>query len=176
MAKLVYAMNQSLDGYVDHDRFAPDTVLFRHFIEDVRSLAGVLHGRRIHEMMSYWMEDQPEWDEAEREFADAWRRLPKWVASRTLDSAGPGATLIQEPLETAARRLKAELDGVIEVAGPKLAAGLSRHGLIDEYRIYLHPAVLGAGTPYFAEIPPPLRLVAHERIGEQAILLTYVPA
>jgi riboflavin biosynthesis pyrimidine reductase len=74
------------------------------------------------------------------------------------------------------RRLKVERDGEIEVAGPNLAQSLTELGLIDEYRIYLHPVVLGHGKPFFAGPRPPLRLVTHDRIGEDVIRLTYVPA
>jgi hypothetical protein len=74
MAKLVFGMNQSLDGYVDHDKFAPDPVLFRHFVEQTRDLTGSVYGRRIYHVMRYWDEDRPEWDAAERGFAAAWRK------------------------------------------------------------------------------------------------------
>jgi dihydrofolate reductase len=174
MAKLVFALNQSLDGYVDHMAMAPDPVLFRHFVDDVGSVAGSVYGRRMYEVMRYWDEDHPEWDEAERDYAAAWRRQPKWVVSRTLQSVGPNATLVQDDVEAAIRALKGRLEGVIEVAGPELAASLS--GLIDEYRLYIHPVVLGGGKPFFAGPRPPLRLAASERVGEQAIRLTYVPA
>jgi riboflavin biosynthesis pyrimidine reductase len=73
------------------------------------------------------------------------------------------------------RKLKAELDGEIELAGPNLAHNLTALGLIDEYRIYLHPVVLGRGKPYFAGPRPPLRLMTHERIDDDVIRLTYVP-
>ena len=76
----------------------------------------------------------------------------------------------------AIRGLKAERDGEIEVAGPDLARSLTELGLIDEYRIYLHPVVLGHGKPYFAGPRPRLRLVTHDRIAEDVIRLTYVPA
>ncbi|MBN8811062.1 MULTISPECIES: dihydrofolate reductase family protein [Sphingomonas] len=176
MASLVYALNQSLDGYVDHLAFAPDPVLFRHFIDDVRSLAGSIYGRRMYEVMRYWDDEHPEWDAPRRDYAAAWRSMPKWVASRTLESVGPNATLLGEDLEAAVRELKARHEGVIEVSGPELAHSLTRLGLVDEYRMYLHPGVLGGGKPYFAGPRPPLRLVASERIGEQVIRLTYVPA
>jgi dihydrofolate reductase len=153
---------------------APDPVLFRHFVDDVGSVAGSVYGRRMYEVMRYWDEDHPEWDEAERDYAAAWRRQPKWVVSRTLQSVGPNATLVQDDVEAAIRALKGRLEGVIEVAGPELAASLS--GLIDEYRLYIHPVVLGGGKPFFAGPRPPLRLAASERVGEQAIRLTYVPA
>ena len=176
MAKLVFGMNQSLDGYVDHMAFEPSPALFRHFIEQAREQAGSIYGSKLYEIMRYWDEDHPEWDEPKREFAEAWRRQPKWVASRSLKSVGPNATLIGEDLEAELGRLKAEVPGEIEVGGPNLARSLTGLGLIDEYRIYLHPVVLGHGTPYFAGPRPPLRLVASDQIDENVIRLTYAPA
>lgn len=176
MAKLVFGMNQSLDGYVDHEEFAPDPVLFRHWIEQVRGAAGSVYGRRIYEVMRYWDDDRPEWDAAEREFAVAWRSQKKWVVSRSLESVGPNAALIEDDFEAAIGGLKAELDGELHVSGPELARSLTDLGLIDEYRLYLHPVVLGRGKPFFAGPRPRLRLVASDRIGEDVIRLTYVPA
>lgn len=176
MARLVFALNQSLDGYVDHTAFAPDPTLFRHFIDDVRALAGTVYGRRMYEVMRYWDEDHPEWDAAERDYAAAWRSQPKWVVSRSLTAVGPNATLVVDDLEATIRRLKAQRDGMIEVSGPELASSLSALGLVDEYRLYIHPVVLGSGKPFFAASPPPLRLVASDRIGDAVIRLTYVPA
>lgn len=175
MARLVFGMNQSLDGYVDHMAFAPSAVLFRHFIEEAEGQTGSLYGRRIYEIMRYWDDEHPEWGDDERAFAAAWRKQPKWVVSRSLKSVGPNATLVGEDLERSIRELKATRDGEIEVAGPELAHSLTTLGLIDEYRIYLHPVVLGRGTPYFAGPRPPLRLSASDRIGEDVIRLTYVP-
>jgi dihydrofolate reductase len=176
MAKLVFGMNVSLDGYVDHTAFGPSPALFRHFIEQAREQAGSVYGRRLYEVMRYWDEDHPEWGEAERDFAAAWRSQPKWVVSRTLKSVGPNATLVGDDLEAAMRKLKAERDGEIEVGGPDLARSLTDLGLVDEYRIYLHPVVLGRGKPYFAAPRPPLRLVAADRIDGDVIRLTYIPA
>jgi dihydrofolate reductase len=176
MAKLVFALNQSLDGYVDHMEFAPDPALFRHFIDDVRGIAGSIYGRRMYEVMRYWDEDRSEWDEAQRDYAAAWRSKPKWVVSRSLKSVGPNATLIVHDIEAAIRGLKAQLDGEIEVSGPELARSLTDLGLVDEYRLYLHPVVLGRGKPFFAGPRPRLRLVASDRIGEDVIRLRYVPA
>lgn len=177
MAKFVFGMNQSLDGYVDHTALpTPSPALFRHFIEEAQGQAGSLYGRRVYELMRYWDDDQPEWDAEKHAFAAAWRNQPKWVVSRSLTSVGPNATLIRDDLEAAARELKKGRDGEIEVAGPNLARSLTELGLIDEYRIYLHPVVLGHGTPYFAGPRPPLRLMTSDRIGEDVIRLTYVPA
>ena len=176
MARLVFALNQSLDGYVDHTKFAPDPVLFRHFIDDTRSLAGAVYGRRMYEVMRYWDEEHPEWEAAERDYATAWRSQPKWVVSRSLKSVGPNATLVGTDLEAMIRGLKAQLDGAIEISGPELARSLADLGLVDEYRLYIHPVVLGHGKPFFAGPRPPLHLVASDRIGDEVIRLTYVPA
>jgi dihydrofolate reductase len=176
MAKLVFGMNQSLDGYVDHTAFGPGPALFRHFIKQAEQQAGSIYGRQMYEVMRYWDEDLPDWVEEEHAFAAAWRRMPKWVVSRSLKSVGPNATLIDGNIEEAIRRLKAEIEGEIEVAGPQLAHSLTDFGLIDEYRMYLHPVVLGHGKPYFAGPRPPLRLETNEVIADGVIRLTYVPA
>ncbi len=177
MAKLVYGLNQSLDGYVDHMKMGPPpSSLFRHFIEQVRNTAGMIYGRRMYEIMRYWDDDLPDWDAEDRDYAAVWRSKPKWVVSRSLESVGPSATLVGSDMEAAIRRLKAELDGEMDVAGPDLAASLGDLGLIDEYRIYLHPVVLGGGKPYFTGPRPRLRLVGSEVIGESVVRLRYVPA
>jgi dihydrofolate reductase len=176
MAKLVFAMNQSLDGYVDHLGFAPGPTLLRHFIEQTRLLAGSVYGRCIYEVMRYWDDDHPEWDDDERAFAAAWCNQAKWVVSRSLKSVGPNAVLVDADLERVVRELKASRDGEIAVGGPDLAHRLGQLGLIDEYRIYLHPVVLGQGKPYFAAARPPLRLLGSESLGGDVIRLRYVPA
>jgi len=182
MAKLTFGLPQSLDGYVDHDKLGPPSpVVFRHFIERVRDLAGMVYGRRTYEVMRYWDDEQPEWDESElgaraREFAVVWRRQPKWVVSRSLHSVGPIATLIADDVESVIRGLKSRLTGEIEVAGPELAGSPTALGLIDEYRLYFRPVVLGRGKPFFAGPRPPLRLVASDPIDPSVIRLTYVAA
>jgi dihydrofolate reductase len=176
MAKLVFGLNLSLDGYIDHQKFSPGPMLFRHFTEHVWGLTGSVYGRCMYEVMRYWDDDHPEWDAALRDFAAAWRSQPKWVVSRSLKSVGPNATLVADDIEGVIRRLKAELTGEIEVAGPRLAGSLTDLGLIDEYRLYFRPVVLGGGKPFFAGPRPPLRLVANDLIGEDAVRLTYVPA
>ena len=176
MARFVFGMNVSLDGYVDHTAFAPGPKLFRHFIEQVGGLTGSVYGRTMYEVMRYWDEDSPDWSAAERDFAVAWRRQPKWVVSRTLKSVGPNATLVSSDVEAVVRKLKAELDGDIDIEGTLLARSLGDLGLIDQYGLYLHPVVLGSGKPFFAGPRPPLRLVASERMEGDVIKLTYVPA
>jgi dihydrofolate reductase len=177
MAKLVYALQQSLDGYVDHLQMGPPgPSVSRHFIDHVRDLTGMVYGRRTYEIMRYWDEDQADWDAEEHDFAAVWRSKPKWVVSRTLKSVGPNATLVEGDIEAAIRGLKAQQVGEISVAGPDLAGSLTNLGLIDEYRLYFRPIVLGRGTPFFSGSRPPLRLVANDLIAEDVIRLTYVPA
>jgi dihydrofolate reductase len=176
MAKLIFGMNQSLDGYVDHQEMPTGPVLFRHFIERVREVTGSIYGRRLYEVMRYWDDDDPDWGAEQCAFAAAWRRMPKWVVSRSLKSVGPNATLVGDDIEAVIRELKARLDGEVDIGGPVLAQSLTDLGLIDEYRLYLHPVVLGHGAPFFAAARPPLRLAASDRIGEDVIRLTYVPA
>jgi dihydrofolate reductase len=177
MAKLVFLMNQSLDGYVDHMKIGPPpAAVFRHFVEQVRGLTGLIYGRGLYEIMRYWDDDLAEWDADDREFAAVWRSQRKWVVSRSLKSVGPNAELIEDDFEAAIRGLKAQLDGEIDVGGPKLAGSLTKLGLIDEYRLYIHPIVLGSGQPFFAGPRPRLRLVANDFVAEDLIRLTYVPA
>ncbi len=181
MGKLVFGMMQSLDGYVDTVGDAlemppPGIILSRHFTDHARAVAGSVYGRRMYGLMRYWDEDQPGWDAGDHEFASAWRAQPKWVVSRTLKEVGPNATLVSEDVEALVRRLKDQLDGEIEVAGPTLAASLTELGLVDEYRLYYRPIILGEGKPYFAGTRPKLRVISSDRFGEEAVRVTCVPA
>jgi len=177
MAKLVYGLSQSLDGYVDHMKLGPPApAAYRHFLELMRGVTGLVYGRRCYEIMRYWDEDHPDWDAEDHDFAVAFRSQPKWVVSHSLNSVGPNATLVADDFDKVIRRLKAELTGEIHVAGPALAQSLTEAGLIDEYRLYLRPVVLGGGTPFFAGPRPPLHLVASDSIADDLIRLTYVPA
>jgi dihydrofolate reductase len=194
MGKLVFGMMQSLDGYVagvaggpGSDGYVaglatglelppPGASLARYFNDHFRGLAGCLYGRRMYEVMRYWDEDQPDWEAVEHDFATMWRAKPKWVVSRSLKSVGANATLVAGDVEAFVRRLKADIEGEIDVAGPELAGSLTGLGLIDDYRLYFRPFVLGRGKPFFAGARPPLRLIAADPVGEDAVRLTYVPA
>lgn len=176
MAKLVFGMNQSLDGFVDHTSFAPGPALFQHFIEEARQQTGAIYGRQMYEVMRYWDDENSEWNADERAFAEAWRKQKKWVVSRSLRSLGPNASLVEGDLQAAVLRLKLEQEGEIEVAGPNLARSLIELGLMDEYRIYLHPVVVGQGKRYFDGVRPALRLKASDRMEEGVMRLVYVPA
>jgi dihydrofolate reductase len=177
MAKLVFGMMQSLDGYVDHLELGPPgPVVSRHFLEQVRSLTGLVYGRGMYEVMRYWDDDRNVEGAEEHDFAAAWRALPKWVVSRSSKPVGANARLLGDDLKAAIGGLKAQLAGEIEVAGPDLAGSLTDLGLIDEYRLYLRPIVLGRGKPFFVRARPPLRLVATDLVGEDTVRLRYVPA
>src|SRR5437868_12300111 len=170
MGRLIFGMMQSLDGYIDGPAdnvqlAPPGPNLSHYFNEYVRGSDGFLYGRRMYDIMRYWDEDQPGWDKIEQEFAQVWRPKPKWVASRSLTSVGPNATLVLGDLVEFAAKLKSEREGDIDVAGAELANVLSAAGLIDEYRLYFRPYVLGAGKPYFAGPQPPLRLTGHDAVG-----------
>ncbi len=146
MAKIVFGMNVSLDGYVDHEKFAPGPVLFRHWIEQVRGVTGSVYGRRMYEIMRYFDEDHSEWTPELREFAAAWRSQPKWVVSRSLKSVGPNATLVADDIEAVIRGLKDRLVGEIAVSGPDLARSLTDLALIDEYHSTSTPSCLVAAS------------------------------
>lgn len=178
MAKLVYGLNQSLDGYVDHDHeaFSISPRLFRFYTEELERQAGSIYGSKMYELMRYWDGEKPEWGAAEQAYATAWQKMPKWVVSKSFSSVGPNATLVTGDLESAIRALKSEREGEFEVGGTKLAQSLTDLGLIDEYHIYLHPVVLGHGTPYFAGPRPRLRLLSHDLIDTDVLRLIYVPA
>jgi dihydrofolate reductase len=177
MAKFIFELNQSLDGYIDHQQLGPpDPALFRHFVERVRGLAGMVYGRRMYEVMRYWDEDSSKWGADERDYAAVWRSKPKWVVSRSLTSVGPNATLVADDIGAAISQLKTGLAGEVEVAGAELAASLADLGLIDEYRLYIHPIVLGRGKPFFAGPRSRLHLVASDVIVEDVVRLTYMPA
>jgi dihydrofolate reductase len=176
MAILTFSMNVSLDGYVDHTAFAPGPALFRHWVGHVAGLAGSLYGARLYGLMRYWDSDDPGWSADHLAFAAAWRAMPKWVVTSSAEPLGPNATRVTGDLETAVRGLKDRHEGEIATGGPILAHSLGTLGLIDAYHLYLRPLVLGQGTPYFAGPRPPLRLVSHDRVGEDAVRLTYVPA
>ena len=180
MGKLVFGMNVSLDGYVDAVGGnlvmpAPGPELFRYWIEAVGRLTATNYGRRMYEVMRYWDDDHAEWTEPLREFAEAWRRGPKWVVSRTLSELGPNATLITGDIDAQVRDLKARTDGTISVSGPQIAGLMTSLGLIDEYHLVLRPYVLGAGKPFFRDTRQPLRLVSSDRIDDETVRLTYLP-
>ena len=181
MGRLIFGMMQSLDGYIDGPAGnvqlgPPGPILFRHFDDYVRGLDGILYGRRMYEVMRYWDEDQPGWNEIEHDFARAWRSKPKWVASRSLTSVGPNATLVQGDLIDFAANSSPNETATSTSLARRLRTCSPLRVSLDEYRLYFRPYVLGGGKPYFAGPLPPLRLTKLDAIGEDAVRLIYVPA
>lgn len=183
MARIVYSMLMSLDGYIagpdgDIDLPVPEEELHRHFNGEMWRTAIALCGRRLYEAMRFW--DSPEREagvEVERDFAQAWRKTPKIVFSTMLGEVGANARLADGDAAAAARSLKAETDGEISVGGAELAGHLSRAGLIDEYRLYMHPVVLGGGKPYFQRgLSLTLTPLGTQSLPQGVTLLRYAPA
>ena len=183
MGRLIYAMSVSLDGFVDTPDHSLDWVLVdedvhRAFNEDARPLAVTLDGRRMWELMSsYWPTalDDPEATPAMREFAEIWGSTEHVVFSSTLDAVGEGARLVRGDAVAEVRRLKAEPGLDMGTGGPTLTASLIEAGLVDEFVMYVHPVVLGSGTPYF---PPgvsrfDLRFLESRQFSNGVTLLRY---
>jgi dihydrofolate reductase len=180
MGKLILGMNVSIDGYVDDldgnlVMGAPSQKHFGYWIETIRGHAGAIYGRRIYELMRYWDDDRPEWDAPRREFAIAWRSLPKWVVSRTLAEVGPNAALVSGDIEGRVRAIKADTEGIVSVSGPQLAGLMTSLDLIDEYHLHVRPFVLGSGKPFFHAARPPLQLVSSSLIDDDTVHLVYTP-
>jgi dihydrofolate reductase len=157
MGRLIFSMSVSLDGFVDTPAHSLDWVrvdeeLHREFNEESRSVGTSLYGRRMYELMTgYWptADRDPDATPATLEFAKIWQATPRVVFSRTLESVAHGARLVRENAAAEVARLKAEADFDMDVGGPTLAGSLIAAGLVDEYRLYVHPVVLGAGTRFF---------------------------
>src|SRR5436190_15428908 len=161
MRKLIYSMSVSLDGFIagpdgDFSWSAPDEELHRFHNEQVSELGAHLLGRKLYETMVYWEGDDPARTPAMREFAAIWQPLPKVVFSRTLQSVEGNARLATGGLEEELARL--DVAGDIAVGGAGLAAEAIRLGLVDDYRLFVHPVVLGAGTPVFPGLEQPVGL------------------
>ena len=156
MRSVIYSMGGvSLDGYIagpdgGFDWGDPDEELHRFHNERVRELGLHVLGRRLHEVMRYWetVDESELANDVEREFAGIWNRLPKLVASRTLESVEGDSTLIAGDVADEVARLKREPGGDIAVGGADLAATLIERDLVDEYGSIIHPVIVGGGTPF----------------------------
>jgi dihydrofolate reductase len=182
MGHVIFAMNASVDGYVSRASGgppdgipAPGDELHQHFNDLQRSASLCLYGRELYTVMQYWDTDDSSRNAVQEEFAAAWRDTPKAVVSTTLSEVGPNATLISEDVDAELRRVVAETDGDIDVGGPTLAATVTRLGLVDEYRVYQRPVVLGGGKPFFAAETQALSLLDVEMLPEDTVLLRYQP-
>ena len=183
MGKLIYTMNVSLDGYVEDsdgglDWTGVDDELHAWFTEELRPIDGSLYGRRLYETMAaYWPtgESDPAGTEVTREYARVWNATPRFVFSTTLEEVQWNSRLVQGDVGEVLARIRDEVDGDLEVGGPTLAAEFIRRGLVDEYRLVVHPVVIGAGTPYFPPLDDPLRLrlIDSRRFASGAVYLRY---
>lgn len=158
MRRVTYSMGASLDGYIvgpdgTFDWTAPDPDVFRFWIDEIGGVDVHLLGRRLYETMLYWetADENPELDDAEREWASRWNPLPKVVFSTTLSAVQGQARLATGGVGEEIARLRAEPgDGEIAIGGATLAAQVAALGLIDEYRVMVHPVLVGGGIPFFA--------------------------
>jgi dihydrofolate reductase len=186
VGKLIYSLNVSLDGFAetpDHslDWANVDDELHTWFNDQARTLDASLYGRRMYELMAgYWPtgEDDPSAADVEREFSRIWKQTPKIVFSTSLEHVEHNARLVQGDVGTVLDDLRREFDGDIDVGGPNLAGQFVRRGLVDEYRLVVHPVVLGAGTPFWPQLDAPLRLrlVETQNFASGAELRSYVPS
>jgi len=183
MGHVIFGMNTSVDGYVagpgggPEDMPGPSDELHQYFNNLQRSAALSMYGRELYGDMRYWDMDDPDWPAVQKEYATVWRDTPKVVVSTTLSEVGPNATLISDDVDAELRRVVTDTDGEIDVGGPTLAATLARLDLIDEYRIYQRPKVLGGGKPFFAPgTTPDLTLLDVEMLPDDTVLLRYQPA
>jgi dihydrofolate reductase len=180
--RLIFSMSVSLDGYIKgpdgtFDWSAPTEEEHRVHNERVRGLSAHLCGRALYETMRFWETDEATSsdDPVTREFAAIWQALPKIVFSRTLTSVQDRNTRLAT--RDIAAEL-AELDGDVEVGGAALAAECARRGLIDEYRPFVKPVIVGGGTPY---LPPlgartDLRLLESRTFTDGAVYLRFARA
>ena len=180
MAKLVFELNQSLDGYIDHQELGPPRpVLFRHFIERVRGLRGMVYGRRMYETMRYWetahtlVGQRP----VSLDFARIWQAADKIVYSATLQAPDTARTRIERDFDPAqVRQLKEAARRDLSVGGARLAAQAIAAGLVDEYQLFLVPAVVGGGTRALpGQVRLDLTLAEERRFGRGAVYLCYRP-
>ncbi|MEO8229402.1 MAG: dihydrofolate reductase family protein [Chloroflexota bacterium] len=185
MGKLVYSMSVSLDGFVETPSRSLDWVqideeLHSFFNDEAREMSAFLYGQRLYELMvGYWptAETDPSATPAMREFARIWKDKPKVVFSRTLDAVEWNSRLVRDDAAQDVARLKAVPGFDMDVGGPTTASTLMPLGLIDEYRLFVHPVILGAGTPFFPPLDEriELKLVATRTFGAGVVYLRYEP-
>jgi dihydrofolate reductase len=181
--KLIYSMGESLDGFIagpngEIDWSAPDEELHRFHNQQTRELGGHLCGRRLYEEMSYWEsaeETNPSLAEHELEFAWIWKELPKIVFSTTLERVEGNARLVRNGVAAEVAKLKEQPGKDLAVGGAGLASSLIKADLIDEYRPFISPVVLGSGTPYFPALDEriDLELLETRTFGSRVTYLRY---
>ena len=183
MRKIVFMMSVSLDGYFegpDHDLGwqLVDEELHQHFNDWLGTAGAFLDGRVTYELMaSHWptADQDPAASAQMAEFAGIWRDMPKIVFSRTLEQAGWNTTIVREVDPEEIQKLKAQPGGDLVVGGADLVAAFRAHDLIDEYRIYVHPVLLGRGRLLFqpSDGTTRLNLAETRAFGNGVVLLRY---
>jgi dihydrofolate reductase len=183
MRKVIYSMGVSLDGFIagpdgEIDWSAPDEELHRFHNQQTRELGAHFCGRRLYETMVYWetADQNPSAGEPELEFARIWQDLPKIVFSTTLEKVEGNARLVRDGVAEEVAKLKEQPGNDLAVGGAGLASTFARLGLIDEYRLFVSPVVLGGGTPYFPALDDrvDLELVETRTFGSRVVYLRYV--
>jgi dihydrofolate reductase len=182
MRKVIYSMGVSLDGFIagpggEIDWSAPDEELHRFHNEQTRELGAHFCGRRLYEEMLYWetADQNPSAGEPELEFARIWQDLPKIVFSNTLEKVEGNARLATGGVAEEVAKLKEQPGKDLAVGGAGLASTFAELGLIDEYRLFVSPVVLGGGTPYFPALEEriDLELVETRTFGSRVVYLRY---
>lgn len=183
MGKIVLTMSVSLDGFLegpdrDIDWHTVDDELMTHFNDWLGQASAFLDGRVTWELMdAYWptADAAPDASPTAVAFARIWREMPKVVYSRTLQQAGWNTVIAREVVPAEIRQQAAAASGDLVVGGGDLAASFMEHGLIDEFRIYVHPVLIGAGKPLFPLAPGRvgLRLTQTRVFGTGVVLLRY---
>jgi dihydrofolate reductase len=183
MRKIILWMQVSLDGFMEGlnreiDWHRVDTELHQHMNDELRTMGGFLSGRVTHDLMSaFWptADADPANAGPMAEFAGIWRNMPKFVFSRTLERADWNTTILRDVVPEEIRALKAQPGGDMTVGGAVLAETFRQHDLVDEYRIYVHPVILGRGRPLFqpSDKREGLRLVETRRFGNGVVMLRY---
>jgi dihydrofolate reductase len=183
MRKLIYSLGVSLDGFIagpdgEIDWSAPDEELHRFHNEQMREIDVEFCGRRLYEEMRFWdtADEDPSLPEHHLEFARIWKDTPKIVFSKTLETVEGNARLVREVDAEEVAKLKEEPGKDMSVGGAGLASTFIKLGLVDEYRLFISPVVLGGGTPYFPALDTrvDLELVETRAFGDRAVYVRYL--
>jgi dihydrofolate reductase len=183
MRKVIYSMTESLDGFIagpngEIDWSAPDEELHRFHNQQVRELGAHFCGRGLYEVMLYWetADEDPSAPEHVLEFAGIWKKLPKIVFSKTLEKVEGNATLATDGIAEEVARLKQQPGKDLAVGGAGLASAFVKLGLVDEYRLFVSPVVLGGGTRFFPALEERinLELVETRTFGSRVVYVRYL--
>jgi dihydrofolate reductase len=182
MRKLIYSMSVSLDGFIagpggEIDWSVPDEELHRFHNQQTREVGAHLLGRRLYETMLYWetADENPSAPEYELEFARIWKNLPRIVFSKTLEKVEGNFTLVRGGVAEEVAKLKEQPGKDLAVGGAGLASTLIERGLVDEYRLFVNPVVLGGGTRYFPPLEEriDLELVETQTFGSRVVYVRF---